>query len=101
MGYNFKYHYLICHRLPERSFFFKGRQFPVCSRCTGIYIGFFISILFKYLKLFSLPNNFLICFILTFPLLLDGFTQFFKLRESNNRLRLITGLMFGLSYLFI
>ena len=24
-----------CHRMPERSFFYKGYQFPVCARCTG------------------------------------------------------------------
>lgn len=24
-----------CHRRPERSFFYKGRQFPICARCTG------------------------------------------------------------------
>jgi uncharacterized membrane protein len=29
------------------------------------------------------------------PTLLDGFTQFFDFRESNNMLRLFTGLMGG------
>jgi uncharacterized membrane protein len=28
---------LICHQLPERSFFVDGRQLPVCARCTGLY----------------------------------------------------------------
>ena len=28
---------VICHQLPERSFFFHGQQFPVCARCTGLY----------------------------------------------------------------
>ena len=28
---------VICHQLPERSFFFAGQQFPVCARCTGLY----------------------------------------------------------------
>ena len=30
---------LICHQLPERSFFVDGYQFPVCARCTGLYLS--------------------------------------------------------------
>ena len=28
---------IICHQLPERSFFVDGQQLPVCARCTGLY----------------------------------------------------------------
>jgi len=30
---------VICHQLPDRSFFVDGRQLPVCARCTGLYLG--------------------------------------------------------------
>ena len=30
---------VICHQLPERSFFLDGRQLPVCARCTGLYLA--------------------------------------------------------------
>lgn len=30
---------VICHQLPERSFFLDGRQLPVCARCTGLYLS--------------------------------------------------------------
>jgi len=30
---------LVCHQLPERSFYWGAVQFAVCSRCTGIYVG--------------------------------------------------------------
>jgi uncharacterized membrane protein len=30
---------VICHQLPDRSFFVDGRQLPVCARCTGLYVS--------------------------------------------------------------
>jgi uncharacterized membrane protein len=30
---------VICHQLPERSFFLAGSPLPVCARCTGLYLG--------------------------------------------------------------
>jgi uncharacterized membrane protein len=30
---------VICHQLPERSFFWGGQQLPVCARCTGLYLS--------------------------------------------------------------
>lgn len=34
-----------CHQMPERSFFYKGKQFPVCARCTGVFLGHLLAIL--------------------------------------------------------
>lgn len=33
-----------CHQRPDRSFFYKGYQFPVCARCTGLFVGYFVGI---------------------------------------------------------
>ena len=30
---------VVCHQLPERSFYWGEWQFPVCSRCTGLYLS--------------------------------------------------------------
>ena len=87
----------LCHRIPERSFFIKNHQFPVCSRCTGYYISIFAYFVFAYF--YSIPyslNSFLIGILLNIPTGIDGLTQFLGYRESNNTLRLITGLLGGL-----
>ena len=30
---------VVCHQIPERSFFIEGTQLPVCARCTGLYLS--------------------------------------------------------------
>lgn len=89
--------HLICHRMPERSFFIKGYQFPVCSRCTGFYISLVLYFIYTYF--YYVNYNFkliLLAVLLLVPSFLDGITQFYNLQESNNIRRLITGLCGGL-----
>jgi uncharacterized membrane protein len=92
----FKASNLICHRIPERTFQIRGIYFPVCSRCTGFYIGafsYFVLAYFVYIQYsFSLI---LLGVIMMIPTFIDGFTQLLGSRESNNTLRLLTGLVGG------
>lgn len=85
---NFSY----CHRMPSRSFVWKGKQFPVCARCTGIHLGYitFPLFLFSIIKL----NIWWTIFFMT-PTYLDGLIQAYLNIESTNTRRLITGLMSG------
>ncbi|WP_102979301.1 DUF2085 domain-containing protein [Chryseobacterium scophthalmum] len=86
---NFK----LCHRLPERSFYFKGKQFPVCARCTGIHLGY-LSLPFFLIGVLSL--NFWITILMILPTYLDGVTQAYCNRESNNYIRFTTGIIAGI-----
>ncbi|MEX2477947.1 MAG: DUF2085 domain-containing protein [Gracilimonas sp.] len=88
-----KVHFLACHRKPERSFFFKGRQFPVCARCTGILIGYFI-IPFSTLGIINI--SIIWCLVLITPTYLDGIIQAFMEVESTNSRRFLTGLLAGI-----
>jgi uncharacterized membrane protein len=36
---------LVCHRQPERSFFWFGGSVAVCARCLGIYLGAAVGLL--------------------------------------------------------
>ena len=88
---------LICHRKPERSFFIKSQQFPICARCTGFYFSLIIYFIYSYYFFVYYDSNLLIfAILLLIPATIDGLTQLFKNRESNNVLRLITGLMGGI-----
>lgn len=93
---NKKYKIVFCHRLPERSFHIGKYGFPLCSRCTGIFIGIITSLILIQLS-FGLP--FIASLLLITPLIFDGFLQLLNLKESNNILRFSTGLLFGLALL--
>lgn len=83
-----------CHQMPERSFFVKGFQFPVCARCTGVIISTFIAILVFCKK--RLPIS--ICFAMSYVMLFDWGIQYLDIKESTNKRRLITGLIGGFGY---
>jgi uncharacterized membrane protein len=87
---------LICHRIPARTFNIKGHYFPVCSRCTGLYMGVILCLI--YISLFYVvytPILILFSIFMMIPTVIDGITQLFGFRDSNNILRFSTGLIAG------
>lgn len=77
-----------CHQRPERSFFYNGRQVPLCARCLGLLLGTALVPLYcTDLRLAS---------ALMLAMILDGLTQALALRESRNWLRLASGIGFAL-----
>lgn len=87
----------ICHQKPERSFFIKGHQFPVCARCTGFYAGLAVYLIINHFYKHSYDlNMLLISMALMVPVAIDGVTQYFGPRESTNTLRFITGFIGGI-----
>jgi len=83
---------LHCHRRSDRSLFFRGKQLPVCARCTGMLLGY---LAYPLMLLNLVEIGVLICLGMQLPALLDGYTQYRGWRESNNTLRVITGLLSG------
>lgn len=85
-----------CHQIPERSFFFRGHQFPICARCTGILIGYVIGLIYIF---FFRDLHIILELILMVPLLIDGTGQYLGYFKSTNSRRLITGILAGTSTL--
>jgi uncharacterized membrane protein len=89
-----------CHRLSSRSFFVRNRQFHVCARCTGLIAGYIISPLLLPINEYAARFFLIACT----ALIADGLTQLLKWRESNNRLRVVTGFVTGatsLSFIWV
>jgi uncharacterized membrane protein len=86
----------LCHQLPDRSFHLAGHQFAVCSRCTGLYVGFALTTLayplIRPIRATTTPA--LIWLILaTVPLLIDFSLGYFNIWANTYASRFITGLL--------
>lgn len=82
-----------CHRRTDRTIHIRGKAMPLCARCSAILLGYaFAPITVG----FEITSPIWFCVAICLPMLIDGFTQLWKWRESNNMIRVITGLMFGL-----
>lgn len=77
--------------MPERSFFYKGKQFPLCSRCTGVVAGQFLAMLVNVFTNVSWRISLLFLGIMG----VDWSIQEVGIKTSTNRRRLITGIFGG------
>jgi len=97
----------VCHQIPERSLKMGGLILPICSRCSGIYIGFFIFAIFMFLmfrkKENDLPPLYILVILIIFILsaVADGLLSYFFVIETNNVVRFITGFLSGSSTMAI
>ena len=80
-----------CHQRADRSFFYKGYQFPMCARCTGVMIGYLIAIPIYFMCTLSISTCIFLCAIM----FIDWYIQYTKLKESSNIRRLVTGICGG------
>src|SRR5215212_1479067 len=88
----------LCHQIPQRSYFIDGQKFAVCSRCTGIYAGFAITLLLypliRSLRNTSTPPRSLLI-LSALPLAIDFSLTFFGIWENTHTSRLLTGALLG------
>lgn len=102
--------YAFCHRITSRSFTIAGRQFPLCARCTGMYLGVMLTLVMLVLsgrwRWSQLPPARIMLVLIGFVALmgidgLNSYSHFFPdiphLYTPHNVLRLLTGLGTGLA----
>ncbi|WP_420794946.1 DUF2085 domain-containing protein [Fictibacillus macauensis] len=81
-----------CHGRPDQSLKWNGKPLPLCARCTAMY-GAYLSL--PLIGFFPFMHSIILAFCLQLPMMVDGFTQLWKWRESNNGLRVVTGCLSG------
>jgi uncharacterized membrane protein len=102
--------YALCHQLPDRSFFAHEHQYPLCARCTGIYLGFVTGVLFLWLrgrtKAARLPPEPIVGLLVGFIIFMgiDGVNSTIsiipgapQLYHTTNLHRILTGTLYGLA----
>ena len=98
LHYSLKKPYLpgvfFCHQNACRTLKIKGHYLPICSRCTGIYLGVYLS-----LPLSLLYQGPVLIFLMI-PLILDGYLVYQKKKASTHTRRLSTGLLFGIGLIY-
>lgn len=80
-----------CHQKPERSFFIRSYQMPVCARCTGVVTGYLAAIPIYMMTGFHPIISLAGCLII----LIDWLLQQMRIIESTNLRRVISGCMGG------
>lgn len=87
----------LCHQLPERSLQLFGTHLPLDARMTGIFIGALIGLFSPLFLRYPKPVwPWIVAFLLLWPMAIDGISQtILLLRESNNVLRMATGILAG------
>ena len=87
-----------CHQRPDRSYFIDGHKFAVCSRCTGLYFGFALTLL-VYPLIRSLRNaatpRLIFLLLAALPLAIDFSLTFLGIWENTHTSRLLTGALLG------
>jgi len=82
-----------------------GRELHLCSRCSGIVLGFaglkFSLIAVSASYAFPFSSGFLVSLLLALPSILDWTTQSLGFRQSSNGLRFATGFLEGVGVAFL
>jgi uncharacterized membrane protein len=84
-----------CHQIADRSYFINGNQMPFCARDLGLFVG--LAFGFGLVSFYRYKIHPLYVLLGLVPLGIDGGLQLVTDYESNNPLRLGTGIVAGLS----
>jgi uncharacterized membrane protein len=100
--------YAVCHRIPERSFNIGNREMAMCARCSGLFLGALLGLIFQIAqgrkgKMPPIPAAILFG-VFALSWVFDGINSFSmlipripSLYQTQNWTRLVTGTGMGLA----
>jgi uncharacterized membrane protein len=93
--------YILSHHLPKDykrclKFRINKKAYFICSRCFGLYLGFFIFLVLFYI--FQIPSFTFILYLFPIPALVDWSMYRFNIYQGTNSSRIITGFLLGITY---
>lgn len=93
--YNFFGH--ICHQFEGRSLHLGEHKLAVCARCSGIYFGFLIGVVFiPFMKKIKSRNFKYVFVLISLPMIIDISLDYLGIHQCTLLTRSLTGLMFGI-----
>ncbi|MCX6024534.1 MAG: DUF2085 domain-containing protein [Chloroflexi bacterium] len=93
---------IVCHQLPERSFFVFGYQMGFCERDTAIFVSVALTgLIYAPFRRWVRPLSWTLMALFAAPMAVDGVTQLFGWRESDAALRSVTGALFGIGWVWL
>jgi uncharacterized membrane protein len=88
-----------CHQIASRSYFLNGNEMPFCARDLGLFIG--LAAGFGIVTFYRYKINPFIALLGLVPIGVDGGLQLVTGYESNNVLRLSTGIVAGVAMVLL
>lgn len=100
--------YAVCHRINLRSFHLGERTLPLCARCTGMYLGAMLALVYQGLlgprrSGYPPPRVLIVLAFLLLAFVADGLNSFFSffpgaplLYPPQNWMRLLSGTAMGI-----
>ncbi len=89
----------VCHQISDRSLALGETVIPLCARCHGLYMGFFVATALLFIlyrkREAALPSVWVIVIFLVFisSTLLDGSLSYLGITSTNNNIRFVTGFL--------
>ncbi len=100
----------VCHQWPSHSYFIAGVELPLCARCTGLYLGGLLTLIYlgwRHPRAVGLPPAWMLAAMVLFFLAWagDGVNSFLAsfptplphLYPPQNILRATTGMLMGIT----